>query len=173
MRPPSTHLGALPVIAALVATLATAPALAQAPACVDALKRGEDVPCQLVLKPGARAPFRGVLLSPAQSKKVQADIATLETAYAEQQALTATARAERDAAREESRAVVSDLLRTGQRLERANADLIESSKTLDASNRALSEAVEKMPTRGTLILTASLIAVAAFAGGYGLAKILN
>lgn len=165
---------ATPMLVGLLALLmAAGPALAQAPDCVAALQRGEDVPCQLVLKEGGKAPFRGVLLSPAQSKKVQADIATLETAYAEQKKLTEAARAERDSAREESKAVVTDMLQSGQRLERANADLIEASKTLDASNRELADAVEKMPTRMTLILTASLIAVAAFAGGYGIAKILN
>lgn len=163
-----------PLLIGLLALLmAAGPAWAQAPDCVAALKRGEDVPCQLVLKEGVKAPFRGVLLSPAQSKKVQADIATLEAAYDEQKKLTESARAERDTAREESKAVVTDMLQSGQRLERANADLIEASKTLDASNRELADAVEKMPTRMTLILTASLIAVAAFAGGYGIAKILN
>ncbi|MCB9527197.1 MAG: hypothetical protein H6701_02200 [Myxococcales bacterium] len=143
------------------------------PPCADEVGKGADLPCQLVLDAGARAPFRGVLLSPAQSKAVQADIATLEAAYAEQQALTAQARGERDAAREESRGVIVGLLETGQRLERANAELVGAQARLDASNRALADAVEAMPTRLTLMLAGVLVAGLAFGGGYALGRLVD
>ena len=159
-----------------IAVLFLTPALALAaplPPCGEAVQRGEDVPCQVVLEAGARSPFRGVLLSPAKSKAVQADLATLEAAHAEQQLLTAQARSERDAAREESRKVVVGLLETGQRLERANGDLIAAQVRLDASNRALSDAVEAMPTRLTLMLAGVLIAGLAFGGGYALGQLVE
>lgn len=160
------------IVLPLVAALAWAPAaLAAPPECVAALERGEDVPCQLVLKKNQRAPFRGVLLSPAKSKRIQADQATLEAAFAEQKALTAQARAERDAARLEGKETVADLLATGKRMEKANADLIQASAALDASNRELAEAVEAMPTTLTLALAGTLIALGAFGAGYGIGKL--
>ncbi len=159
-------------VVSLAAAMAWTPAaLAAPPECIEAVARGEDVPCQLVLKKSARAPFRGVLLSPAKSKRIQADQATLEAAYAEQKALTEKARSERDAARLEGKQTVTDLLETGKRMERANADLIQASAALDASNRELAEAVEAMPTTLTLALAGTLIALGAFGAGYGMGKL--
>lgn len=160
------------VTAALI-SVAWAPVALAAPPCIEAAARGEDVKCQIVLKQGGKAPYRGVLLSPAESKRIQADLATLETAFTEQKALTEKARAERDAARAESRDVVTDLLQTGQRLERANTSLVQANAALDASNRELGEAVERMPTTFTLALTAVLIGAAAFGAGYGLGKLID
>lgn len=158
----------------LAGALAWAPIAAaapQPPGCADAIERGEEVACQLVLQKGKRAPFRGVLLSPVKSKQIQADQAVLEKALEEQKKLTASARAERDSARLESKQVVTDLLQSGQRLERANADLIKSSAALDQSNRNLEDALDKVPTNLTLILGGTLIAVAAFGAGYGIGKL--
>lgn len=156
-------------------TLALLPALTLAapPPCVDAVRRGQDTPCQTILDQNARAPYRGVLLSPAKSKRIQADLATLETALTEQKALTTDARQERDTARLEARETITDLLQTGQRLERANADLITAQARLDASNRALADAVEAMPTRTTLLLTAGLLVALSLAGGYALGAALK
>lgn len=168
-----------PLAAGLNLTLALALALPPAPAraepvdCVDAVAAGEDSPCQLQIGRNRRTPFAGVLLSPAASREVTARLAGLETALDEQKALTAKARGERDAAREESRQVITDLLETGQRMERANADLVRASAALDNSNRELAAAVEAMPTRLTLILAGTLIAAAAFGAGYGIAKLTN
>lgn len=165
----------IPCALALSLAPALAPALARAapPDCVPAAQRGDDVPCQVVLPRDARAPYRGVLLSPAKSKAVQADIATLEAALTEQKALTDEARGQRDAARLEARGTITDLLQTGQRLERANAELITAHRTLDASNRALADAVEAMPTRTTLALTAALLVALSLAGGYALGAALD
>ncbi|MEZ4434310.1 MAG: hypothetical protein R3F65_18040 [bacterium] len=91
------------------------PSPAPRPRLRAAAQRGDDVPCQVVLPRDARAPYRGVLLSPAKFKAVQADIATLEAALTEQKALTDEAREQRDAARLEARGTITDLLQTGQR----------------------------------------------------------
>lgn len=158
----------------LAGALAWAPvafAAPDPPGCDDAVAGGEEIACQLVLGKGKRAPFRGVLLSPAKSKLIQADQAVLEKALDEQKKLTASARAERDDARLESKQVVTDLLQTGQRMERANADLIKASAALDSSNRDLSAALDRMPTTLTLVLGGTLIAVAAFGAGYGIGKL--
>lgn len=159
----------------LTLALALLPALAHTtpPPCLDALRRGQDIPCQIVLDQNTRAPYRGVLLSPAKSKLIQADLATLETALTEQKTLTAQARQDRDTARLEARETITDLLQTGQRLERANADLIAAQARLDASNRALADAIEAMPTRTTLALTAGLLVALSLAGGYALGAALE
>lgn len=160
-------------VGVVVASLAWAPIVAaEPPGCAEAVARGDDVECQLVIQKGKRAPYRGVLLSPRTAKLAQSDIATLEKALEEEKALTASARAERDQARLDSKTTVNDLLRTGQRLEKANASLIEANASLDASNRALGDAVEAMPTTTTLVLAGVLIAAGALGAGYGLGRLI-
>ncbi|MCA9542072.1 MAG: hypothetical protein KC620_24415 [Myxococcales bacterium] len=154
----------------LVPGLATA---APQTECLAAVARGEDVPCQVLIAAGDRAPFAGVLSNPSKMNRIKADLATLETAYDEQKALTEKARTERDTARAEGLQTANTLLDASNRLEKANNALLEAQSALEASNRDMAAAIKAMPTSTTLYITAALIAVAAFAGGYGLANALD
>ena len=114
-----------------------------------------------------------MLSNPSKMNRIKADLATLETAYDEQKALTEKARTERDTARAEGLQTANTLLDASNRLEKANNALLEAQSALEASNRDMAAAIKAMPTSTTLYITAALIAVAAFAGGYGLANALD